>query len=360
MSAFLPRKFLLAGQLYQRLKSILVEGTNVTLTTDDAAQTITVAASGGGGLSDGDKGDITVGGSGTTLTIDNDAVTYAKIQNVSATDKVLGRSTAGAGDIEEIACTAAGRALLDDADAAAQRTTLGLGSLATASTVNNGNWSGTDLAVANGGTGASDAATARTNLDAAATAHNHAASEITSGTVDTARLGSGTADSTTFLRGDQTWATPSGGSDPWTYVVLGSDFTISTTSNNNVTGLSFAPSANERYHIEGYYLLQTATATTGARPGIAWPGGSTDSGAYTQAPNSLTAVAMQHGTAAAGTANAASTGLPVVNRSYAGQMQAILLMGGSPSGNFQITLASETAAVNVTMKAGSFIRYRTY
>lgn len=58
-------------------------------------------------------------------TIANDAVTYAKIQNVSATDKVLGRYTAGAGDVEEITCTAAGRALLDDADAAAQRTTLG-------------------------------------------------------------------------------------------------------------------------------------------------------------------------------------------------------------------------------------------
>jgi len=58
--------------------------------------------------------------------IDDDAVTYAKLQNVSATDKLLGRVTAGAGDAEEIACTAAGRALVDDADAAAQRTTLGL------------------------------------------------------------------------------------------------------------------------------------------------------------------------------------------------------------------------------------------
>lgn len=61
-----------------------------------------------------------------TSQIAADAVTYAKIQNVSATDKLLGRSTAGAGDVEEITLTAAGRALIDDADAAAQRTTLGL------------------------------------------------------------------------------------------------------------------------------------------------------------------------------------------------------------------------------------------
>lgn len=54
-----------------------------------------------GGVTDGDKGDITVSSSGATWTIDNDAVTYAKIQNVS-TNRLLGRVTAGSGDTEEI------------------------------------------------------------------------------------------------------------------------------------------------------------------------------------------------------------------------------------------------------------------
>lgn len=112
----------------------LVAGTNITLTTDAASDTVTIAAS-GGGISDGDKGDITVSASGATWTIDAQAVTYAKIQNVSATDRLLGRSTAGAGSVEEITCTAFGRSLIDDADATTARTTLGLG---TAATVNTG------------------------------------------------------------------------------------------------------------------------------------------------------------------------------------------------------------------------------
>lgn len=85
-------------------------------------------------------------GTVATAGIADDAVTYAKIQNVSATDKLLGRSTAGAGDVEEIACTAAGRALIDDADATAQRSTLGLG---TAATVNTGT-SGATIPLNNG------------------------------------------------------------------------------------------------------------------------------------------------------------------------------------------------------------------
>lgn len=63
--------------------------------------TTTVFGGGGVGITDGDKGDITVSGSGATWTIDNTAVTYAKIQNVT-NGRILGRVSGSSGSIEEI------------------------------------------------------------------------------------------------------------------------------------------------------------------------------------------------------------------------------------------------------------------
>jgi hypothetical protein len=54
------------------------------------------------GVTDGDKDDISVSNNGGTWTIDNDTVTYAKMQNVSASKRLLGRYGTGAGDVQEI------------------------------------------------------------------------------------------------------------------------------------------------------------------------------------------------------------------------------------------------------------------
>lgn len=96
----------------------------------------------------------------------------------------------GSGSASVADFTAAARALLDDADASAMRDTLGLtigtnvqaysatlaavsastyvgdDSITTLGTITTGTWNGTDIAVADGGTGASTAADARANLAA--------------------------------------------------------------------------------------------------------------------------------------------------------------------------------------------------
>jgi len=56
---------------------------------------------GGGGISDGDKGDITVSGSGATWTLDAGVVSLAKMADL-ATGTILGRTTAGTGAPEAL------------------------------------------------------------------------------------------------------------------------------------------------------------------------------------------------------------------------------------------------------------------
>jgi len=91
----------------------LIEGSNVTLTVVDNSPQIDVtveSTGGGGGVSDGDKGDITVASSGTSWTIDTNAVTNAKFR-ASAATSVVGRSAGTGGNVADISATSNGDVL---------------------------------------------------------------------------------------------------------------------------------------------------------------------------------------------------------------------------------------------------------
>ena len=142
--------------------------------------------------------DAYVDGSIDTAHIADDQVTYAKIQNVSATDRILGRDASGAGIIEEIT-PANLRTMLNVAD----------GSNAYA----HPNHTGDVTSTADGAT------------------------VIATDAVDIAHLSAtGTAGSTTYLRGDNSWTVPPVGLFSAYAVLL---YSVSATTGGGTSGTSW-------------------------------------------------------------------------------------------------------------------------
>lgn len=152
---------------------------------------------------------------------------------------------------------------------------------------------------------------------------------------------------------------PGVGDDPWTYIVLAQDFANSTITPQNVTGLAFTPTEpNATYIVEGFFLLRAAATTTGARPGHTWPTGINDGASQMSSATSVTAATFgQEGASTEVVASA--TAITATTRSAPGTLWSTFTTGATPGGSFQIRLRSEVAASAATMRAGSWIRYRT-
>jgi hypothetical protein len=82
------------------------------------------------------------------------------------------------------------------------------------------------------------------------------ASNLSSGTVATARLGSGTANNTTFLRGDNTWATVSGG------ITLSDAANLGVGGSVTISYLTSTASVSIGGDISGVYLFRATSGST--------------------------------------------------------------------------------------------------
>lgn len=158
-----------------------------------------------------------------------------------------------------------------------------------------------------------------------------------------------------YWRGDKTWQTLPGGSDPWTRIIRSSDTTKGNgTAFVNLGQLEFVMDAGGFYAVEAEIYVVRATAANG------W----TLAMNFSQAPSNTAIWGIGHNAAATQTINLidtyldslAMTGTTVTTGDAPVRLYGWVLNTGSAT-SFRMRFHGELAT-NVTIKRGSELRYR--
>lgn len=138
------------------------------------------------------------------------------------------------------------------------------------------------------------------------------------------------------------------GADPWSWVKLASNNTVSTTTFANVTGMSFTADANSTYLVNVIGAFQSAATTCGIGLALDIPTGASVIGLNVSAISATSLGGTEQVVDAATTGATAS--VRAINTNTPIFAQYVVVIGGT-SGTVQLMQRSEVAATNTVLQA---------
>lgn len=147
-----------------------------------------------------------------------------------------------------------------------------------------------------------------------------------------------------------------GSGDGWNYIKLASDVTTDQTSATD-TALTFTPPINSVVIFESQMLLRSTITTTGVRPGLKPVSNAVDFIASMEVATGATASTRRFW-GANSSSNVAATSAPSATDSWFGCAWGTIITGATVASPLIVTLTSEIAASAVTMRAGSWLRWK--